>query len=161
MSQPLFHRASLFSRFAAHLLDRLLLYVCVVIANLPTIVRNYGDTTYVPWFLAPLSFVITVGYLFWFGYAAFKGSTPGKRMGGLKLITSKGHTAGFVRVMLRETVGKLISSCFAVGFIWAFLHDEGRALHDLIFDTHVVEAAKYGASTGRKDLTVNNLEGDQ
>ena len=156
MSQPLFHRASLFSRFAAHLLDRLLLYVCVVIANLPTIVRNYGDTTYVPWFLAPLSFVITVGYLFWFGYAAFKGSTPGKRMGGLKLITSKGHTAGFVRVILRETVGKVISSFFAVGFIWAFLHDERRALHDLIFDTHVVEAAKYRASTEQQETTTKN-----
>lgn len=145
MSAPLFHRASLWQRFSAHLLDRLLFYGSWLVPLLASLLQDQSVTDYadVPWVAALLFYIFFPGYLLWFFYSAARGSTPGKRLCKLKMITSEGRTADLFTVVVRETLGKLISSLLGIGFFWAFFNYYDRALHDIIFDTHVVEAEKY------------------
>jgi len=142
MTNPLFHRASLRARFAAHLIDRLLFYAFVFLV-LP--LAGQAAPAGAPTIGALIALPLILGYMIVNSYFAARGTTPGKRVIGLKLITSQGQRAGFFTVIARETIGKLISAIFGIGFIWAFVNDDDRALHDILFGTHVVEAAKYNA----------------
>lgn len=151
MSRPLFHRATLGHRLGAHLLDRFFFYGSLIVIGVSAAASESTDITNVSWFVVVLAFVITPGYLLWFCYAAARGTTPGKRITGLKMITSEGHKVGFCVVIVRETLGKLVSSLFGIGFLWALFDNYDRALHDIIFDTHVVEAAKYNTSVEQQD----------
>ena len=144
VSRPLFHRASLGSRLAAHLVDRFLFFLSLIFAGA---LAGATESTSSSWLGIIVAGIIVIGYVAWFCHAAARGTTPGKRLIGLKLLTSEGHTVGFWIVVVRETLGKLISSIFGIGFIWAFFNYYDRALHDIIFDTHVVEAAKYSTAT--------------
>lgn len=69
-----------------------------------------------------------------------KGGTPGKLALGLRIqdINSKANP-NWLKALLRETVGKIISSIMLLGFLFPLFRKDKRALHDLIAKTQVVK----------------------
>jgi len=91
--------------------------------------------------------LINSGYLIALGVAVVNfivlpllaGQTAGKWATGLRLVRRDGSAPGVVNVLLRQTIGYLLSMVtLGVGFVIAIFHADGRALHDLIGGTVVI-----------------------
>ena len=69
------------------------------------------------------------------------GQTPGKRLAGIRVVGPEGAVPGVRRALMREVVGKFLSSSVLyVGFIWPVWDSQGQAWHDKIAGTYVVPA---------------------
>ena len=82
-------------------------------------------------------------------YHALLGSdgrtTPGKRLLGLQVFAQDGYPPDIGRAALRAA-GYLASSLlFGLGFLWALIDPQRRALHDRIAGTMVLESRPKGA----------------
>jgi len=65
---------------------------------------------------------------------------------GMRVVKENGRTAGFFTMVVRELIGKLISSSvFSLGFIWILIDPDYQAWHDKLMGTYVVDE---GASAG-------------
>jgi uncharacterized RDD family membrane protein YckC/ribosomal protein L40E len=72
-------------------------------------------------------------------YLWSKGTTPAKKLLGMKVITEDGEPAGFWRMAIRETVGKGISTAvIGLGLVAIPFDKERQGWHDHMFDTWVV-----------------------
>jgi len=68
------------------------------------------------------------------------GGTPGKIILRLKVLTIEGGKVSFGRALLREMVGKWISSlAFDIGYLWALWDSKHQTWHDKIANTVVVK----------------------
>ncbi|MEO1440229.1 MAG: RDD family protein [Chloroflexota bacterium] len=84
--------------------------------------------------------VAAVVYFAWVP-TRFDGQTPGKRLNGIRIITVDGSVPTFSRLVLRNTIGYVLSYwIFFIGFLIAFRDDEKRTLHDRMAKTRVVIA---------------------
>jgi uncharacterized RDD family membrane protein YckC len=85
------------------------------------------------------AFLFFTAYSAWTGFRLSRsGATPGKRLLGLRVETPSGERTGLLKGALRVW-GYLLSSVpFDLGFLWA-LGEDGRAWHDLLCGTRVVE----------------------
>ncbi|MEL6270314.1 MAG: RDD family protein [Chloroflexota bacterium] len=73
--------------------------------------------------------------------ARFYGQTPGKRLNGIRIITVDGEVPTFSRLVLRNTIGYILSYwLFYMGFALALRDEQKRTLHDNIARTRVVIA---------------------
>jgi len=67
------------------------------------------------------------------------GLTPGKKILGIKVIKEDGGRAGFITMLIREVVGKSISSLiFSLGFLWILFDRENQGWHDKLMNTYVI-----------------------
>ena len=85
-----------------------------------------------------------IAAFFYFGwFYKNKGATPGKLVFKLKVHhVESGRYIGYWHAFGRETLGKFISAVVLfLGYLMAIFHPEKRALHDLIFKTHVIRSA--------------------
>ncbi len=89
-----------------------------------------------------MSIAMSFSYHGWF-YSK-KGGTPGKMILQLKVVSaSTGQNLTFAFGGLRDTVGKLVSSIILmIGYIMAGVREDKRALHDLMFDSQVLQRVK-------------------
>jgi len=72
-------------------------------------------------------------------YLWTRGTTPGKKVLGMRVITADGMPAGFFRMALRETIGKTISTLvFGLGLLSIPADKERQGWHDKMFGTWVV-----------------------
>lgn len=68
-----------------------------------------------------------------------KGTTPGKRLLRMTVITEDGEPAGFFRMAFRETIGKAISMMvFGLGILAIPFNKEKRGWHDRMAGTWVI-----------------------
>ena len=68
-----------------------------------------------------------------------RGTTPAKRLLRMVVVTEDGEPAGFVRMALRETIGKAISmAVVGLGMLSIPIDAERRGWHDKLFGTWVV-----------------------
>lgn len=69
-----------------------------------------------------------------------KGGTPGKLALGLRIqdVNRKANTT-WVNAIIRETIGKMLSSIMLIGFMLPLFRKDKRAMHDLIAKTQVVK----------------------
>ncbi|EKE21606.1 MAG: hypothetical protein ACD_7C00171G0004 [uncultured bacterium] len=65
-------------------------------------------------------------------------ATIGKMIIGIKVTNSDFSKMSFKRVILRETIGKLISQYTIVGYFLAIFTEKNRALHDMIAKSVVI-----------------------
>jgi uncharacterized RDD family membrane protein YckC len=135
-------------RFLAALLDAcllsLLMYPAVLLLQsmglAPEEFNPRSPTTRTAYFILWLiQFSAIYGYYGWFYH--HHGATPGKKMMGLKVLDARtGLHVSFAKAFFRETVGKWISSLpFGLGFALIVWRVDGKALHDLMFYTRVVD----------------------
>lgn len=85
-------------------------------------------------FLAFLGYVI---FALWF---LAQGKTPGRWLVRVRVVDKRqGSIPGLGRMLVRETVGKLVSGFFlGIGYFWAIFDRDGQAWHDKIAGTVVL-----------------------
>lgn len=84
-----------------------------------------------------------LGYIIGWGYLIFMvykyEATFGKKLVGIKVVSDKSERLTLGQVILRETVGKIVSSMtLMIGYIMAGFTERKQALHDKIASTTVV-----------------------
>jgi uncharacterized RDD family membrane protein YckC len=86
-----------------------------------------------------VNLVLTFGYFVYF--IGKSGQTLGKKILHIRVVTDvSGLAPGYFSAFLREVIGKLISSIFLLGYIWAFRDKKKQAWHDRIAGTLVIKA---------------------
>jgi uncharacterized RDD family membrane protein YckC len=156
--QPGWHGSPLASwgtRFAAWLIDVLILLVPIVVLTLVVVAGAASDNSAV-WVSVGLTFlvylVVTLLYapLLMMREGDHNGQTWGKQALGIRVVRDTAQPMGFGWAALREIVvkgmlfGWLGSWFFGIPWLldnlWPLWDDENRALHDMIVSTHVVHA---------------------
>ena len=84
--------------------------------------------------------ILVVTILYYAGFIAEGGQTPGKMMLGLRVVRTNGRPVGWGRAFLRW-IGYYISSIpFGLGYLWALWDPKRQAWHDKIAGTVVIYA---------------------
>ncbi|MDD4526415.1 MAG: RDD family protein [Candidatus Margulisbacteria bacterium] len=121
-------KATLPQRIAAFLITWMLTF------SVTTLSAPLAKTATLNYLLILLTF-LSVLCLF---YA--KSSSPGKFIMNIQVMSAIDHKpASFFRMFYRETIGKLLSSIFYVGFIYALFNEKRLTLHDILCKTYVVK----------------------
>lgn len=69
------------------------------------------------------------------------GSTLGKRLMKIKVVAENGSKATFTTVLLREVIGKFVSTIvIGLGFLWVLFDAKKQGWHDKIAKTLVVSS---------------------
>ncbi|MSQ40184.1 MAG: RDD family protein [Dehalococcoidia bacterium] len=72
-----------------------------------------------------------------------QGQTLGKMLLRIKVVDEAGRAPGLKKALLRETLGKFVSTiAMGVGFLWVVWDKEKQGWHDKIARTHVILARK-------------------
>ena len=72
-------------------------------------------------------------------FIGLKGQTLGKMALGIQVVDAHGNVPGIWRAILREIIGKLISTIVIfLGFLWVIWDPRKRGWHDYIGGTFVV-----------------------
>jgi uncharacterized RDD family membrane protein YckC len=87
--------------------------------------------------LPAMVFYIFISIAYFTYFHGIKGSTPGKMLLGLKVLSTDGTSIGFGVAFLRS-VGYLVSSILYIGFIWAAFTRRKQGWHDKIAGTVVI-----------------------
>ena len=115
-------------RLAALFIDVILLMVVSLLIRLAL-----GEST----FVSLLNLVINIGYAVIL--TAWRGQTVGKMILGIQVVDGQGNIPGIGAVLLREVVGKFLSSiALGLGYLWVAWDREKRGWHDHIAGTYVV-----------------------
>lgn len=67
------------------------------------------------------------------------GATIGKRFLKLKVVDMEYKPVGFWKALLRESIGKIISSLFNLGYLWVLIDKRKQGWHDKLARTLVVK----------------------
>ena len=138
-----FELAGLNSRAIAFLIDLFLISLVAVIAfgvGIYFIGNSYIETfglktVYIPIyllliFLASSYFVILNGYT---------GTTIGKRLMGIRLISDQGSPVGFWQSFVRWVAYYISAAFLFLGFVWSIFDSRSQSWHDKIAGTFVVK----------------------
>jgi uncharacterized RDD family membrane protein YckC len=126
--------AGFWVRFAACFLDGIVL---VAFSTLLTVLLgiNWNDKTLSYQFL---EFIINISYFV--VLTVFYGQTLGKMALGIRVIRQDGGPNTWGTILVRETIGKLVSAIiFLIGYVMAAFDSKKRALHDRIANTYVIK----------------------
>lgn len=86
-----------------------------------------------------LSICLFVAYAVWSLILFAKGVTIGKKLLGIRVIKEDGGQVSFFVMLIRESIGKIISALFLLlGFVWILLDKENQGWHDKLVSTYVV-----------------------
>ncbi len=122
-------------RFAAFVIDVIVLSVIIVVLGTIGVI-DIGDPSSAD---QALEAVVSFGYYILLT-AAF-GATLGKMALGMRVVDESGQKAGFFKVLIRETIGKIVSAIvFLLGYIWILFDGKRQGWHDKIGGTLVVKA---------------------
>jgi uncharacterized RDD family membrane protein YckC len=90
------------------------------------------------WFLSLLLFLANIIIL-----PMIAGRSIGKFLTGLRVVRIDGSVPGILNIILRQTIGYLITACtLGLGFIWCVFSSKGRSLHDILTGTVVVQGQR-------------------
>ncbi|HEY2989425.1 MAG TPA: RDD family protein [Candidatus Binatia bacterium] len=150
------------SRFAAYLIDGLLIGLLIIVVVVALIftpgVVNFFRATFDegPGWLMSWNIALLIFFIFlinWGYYVLFeglrRGSTPGKRKMGIRVLRRDGLPIGFREAALRNLVraaDMLPPPCALLGGLVALFDREGRRLGDMVAGTIVV-VEKFAAAS--------------
>lgn len=72
------------------------------------------------------------------------GTTPGKKLFRLKVVNTSYKKTGFWKALVRESIGKILSSMLYLGYFWILCDKKAQAWHDKLAHTYVVQTDKKG-----------------
>ncbi|MDD9995338.1 MAG: RDD family protein [Dehalococcoidia bacterium] len=122
-------------RFAAFIIDAIVVSVVIVVLDAIGVI-DIGEPSATD---QVLEAIISFGYYILLT-AAF-GATLGKMALGMRVVDESGRKAGFLKVLVRETIGKIVSAIVVfLGFIWILFDGNRQGWHDKIGGTFVVKA---------------------
>ena len=144
--------AGFVSRLIAFVADVVLVTVTTqaavwLIASMETLFRSVANVDLVVAVASVLPVVATVYYV---GFWAATGQTPGKWLLGLRVVAKSGGRLPFGRAVLR-LVGYVVSALpLYAGFLWVLVDSRRRAWHDRLAGSRVIYDPSWVA---RKPLT--------
>jgi len=125
------HYAGFWIRFAAIWIDFLIVFLLLRI--IMVFLEQFGAFDYFE-LIAILTIIAYISI-----FVGGKGRTIGKKLCGLTVLRINNNNVGYLRGLLREVVGKIISSIFFLGFLWILFSRSKRGWHDLVARTKVVK----------------------
>ena len=117
-------------RLAAAVIDGILLAIVNFVVGLAL---GLGEN--------PMTFVVNlaINWTYHVVFIATKGQTLGKMALGIQVVDRQGNTPGIGAALLRETIGKFLSTiALLLGYLWVAWDKEKRGWHDHIAGTYVV-----------------------
>ncbi len=155
--------AGFFSRFAAFVLDSIIVAIGLCFVKLPFLLIKLaaGDIFLFKPFLFQFTIVDVICYLLTVTYFVLMtyhcGSTIGKFLMKIQVVDTEGQKMSFTSVLIRETVGKYLSELIVfIGYILIGFDSRKQGLHDKIADTCVVY--KHGLCKVQEVKTVEVAE---
>ena len=137
--------AGIDARFLASLIDGILLVTVQFVLGLAFTFgpmaflkgQNLGFLLILPLIQILLQIMI---YIYYYGvYQHNTGQTFGKKVMGIKVVdVVTGQTPSVGKFLLRDIVGKIISSLVVIGYLWALWDEKKQAIHDKIAGTVVI-----------------------
>ncbi len=135
-------KASFFLRCGALIIDYILIVMTPILWLLATKFLGEGraDVTMNNrgWIIAGI-----IGFANLLVFPAMWGKSVGKMLTGLTIVRSDGSRAGILRVLIRNTLGYLLTALtLGIGFLISAVNSSGRSLHDFVAGTIVVGGKK-------------------
>ncbi len=85
-----------------------------------------------------IGLLVFLAYIIWALVLFARGTTPGKKVLGMRVIKEDGTPAGFMTMLLREWIGKWISGLILLlGFLWILFDKDNQGWHDKLMSTYV------------------------
>ncbi|WP_309745274.1 RDD family protein [Chamaesiphon sp. OTE_20_metabat_361] len=141
------NNASFFQRFAAWLIDRVILSILYFLGSLAVGVVSAVYTSSridIPNLLLSVGvgvfmLVSILGDFLYFGYFwSRRERSIGMGIMNIRVVKTDGHPLSFIIAGLRGSVGYYVSGlCFGLGYIWFFVDKQHATWHDKIFNTVV------------------------
>lgn len=129
-------------RLAAEVLELVVVVVMVLIAFVvaeslasPKTLATTDDALpmLVFWAPFPLYFLVRLALY-------TRGTSIGKALLGMHVVKTDGSTAGFWRMLFRESIGKWVSGLLlSIGFFWILFDGDRQGWHDKLAGTYVVK----------------------
>lgn len=137
--------AGFFVRLAAYLLDSLIVGAALLLVRIPLWISSWvsPDNIIVRDFIFQYSvadiLIYILGVLYFIILTYKTGTTLGKKVLHLRVVSAEDRKMTLFEVVFRETVGRFLSGLILnVGYIMIGVEKEKRGLHDLLSDTRVV-----------------------
>ena len=139
VSQPEVHYAGFWIRCAAYVIDYVIIYIGIFLISI-LLGLSLGASIDDQWgeILGSL-----LGLIIGFGYFILmthkKGATFGKMAFGLTVVSEEGRRLSLGKIILRETLGKIVSSLvILIGYIMIAFTKKKQGLHDEISKSLVI-----------------------
>jgi uncharacterized RDD family membrane protein YckC len=130
--------AALVDSLVVTVLQFILVFLLLAVLGLADQATN-GDTKEVVAILAG-AFSTLIGVIYYVFFTGYCGQTPGKMALRIKVMRTNGKDIGFKRALLREVVGKFISTIvLCIGYIWVAIDPQKQGWHDKIAGTYVIK----------------------
>ena len=140
VNQKIGRLASPGKRLGAFALDQGALLVAIFVA---IVCVGQSTTIGIEWQRWLVSFVglsPLLAYVCWTLVLFARGTAFGKNILGIRVIQKGGGNATFITMLVRESVGKMISGLFLLlGFLWILFDRDSQAWHDKLMSTYVIE----------------------
>ena len=137
--------AGFFVRLAAYIVDTVIVWAAMLIVRLPVWVTTISspDNFLVKDFIFQYSIKDILFYIMQAAYFVlltyFTGSTLGKKLFQIRVVSAEDRKMTFFEVTFRETVGRFLSALIlSIGYIMIAIEKKKRGLHDILSDTNVV-----------------------
>ena len=93
-----------------------------------------------PLWIVSLASVGIIGSLYFLLTTYFFQQTIGKMIFGIEVIGSDGNKPGFLSLIFREVIGRLVSQLggLHIGYLWGAFHPRRQTWHDIFGETYVV-----------------------
>lgn len=137
--------AGFFVRLAAYIVDTIIVWVAMLIVRIPVWITTISspDNFFVKDFIFQYSIKDILFYIMQAAYFVlltyFTGSTLGKKLFQIRVVSAEDRKMTFFEVAFRETVGRFLSALIlSIGYIMIAVDKKKRGLHDILSDTNVV-----------------------
>lgn len=137
--------AGFFVRLAAYIVDTIIVWAAMLIVRIPVWVTTISspDNFLVKDFVFQYSIKDILFYIMQAAYfillTYFTGSTLGKKLFQIRVVSAEDRKMTFFEVTFRETVGRFLSALIlSIGYIMIAVDKKKRGLHDILSDTNVV-----------------------
>jgi uncharacterized RDD family membrane protein YckC len=142
--------AGFWVRFAALIIDNVIVFIANFIIGFFAGIFMQADgmtQSQVSAISGVLGLVVSFGYFIWMTHVY--GATVGKKALGIRVVGVNGEKLSFWKVVLRETVGKILSAIIIyIGFVMAAFTSKKQGLHDFIAGSTVTQNDPNKSKTG-------------
>jgi len=140
LNQAIGRLASPGKRLGAHVLDWIIPLVAFFLIFVTAGIGAATGTIVGGSISVILGFLLLMTYVIWALKLFKNGTTPGKKLLGMRVIKEDGTPAGFFTMLIREWVGKPISGLIlSLGFLWILFDRDKQGWHDKLMSTYVIE----------------------
>ena len=103
--------------------------------------------------LWPLAWLTLALVLWHFVTVAAWGTSPGKRVVGLRMLDGRGERVSSMRALAHALMRPVTGACLALGPLWALADPERRTLYDRLSGVYIASAPTSASPNRRRSST--------